>query len=341
MGQIPVTILTGFLGSGKTTLLNRLLSGDHGLRIGVILNELGEIPIDGELVRVPESGLLELSNGCLCCTVREDFEQGALQLLAHVDRLDYLLIETTGIADPRQIAEIFVQRQFQEHTRLDSITTVVDAAEFEANLQRADSAYQQISCADILILNKIDLVTPSQQAAILASLRRYNSQAPCLTTTYAQVPLAQLLDVHAFRPEQPLRDPEEMPAAPDHRGIESVSFVLRQPLDFGAFREFLEELPETVFRAKGVIWIAEPGEAWQKVIFHRVGCRQHFFADEGGEGVLGLSKIVLIGPGLPRFSLETRLQACVAHPTRPQNLAMFRGAKLWAGTIHALFDEVG
>jgi len=323
MRHIPITILTGFLGSGKTTLLNRLLTGEHGLKIGVILNEVGEIAIDGELVSVPKDGLLELSNGCLCCTVRDDFEQGALQLLAHVDRLDYLVIETTGIADPRQLAEIFVQRPFQEQTRLDSIITLLDAAEFENNLHRAESAYHQITSADLLILNKTDLISPSDQEQILHTLRRYNSQAPCLITTFAQVPLAQILDIHAFRPEH--FPPTPFPGDPDldvpsHTTIQSESFLLSQPLDFAAFREYLEDLPETIFRAKGVIWIPEedsPQETLQKVIFHKVGSRISFFADDRPSSGAALSKIVLIGRELHRFSLEARLRGCVSHLTRP------------------------
>jgi len=330
MRHIPVTILTGFLGSGKTTLLNRLLSGDHGLKIGIILNEIGEISIDGELVNVPEAGLWQLSNGCLCCTVRDDFEQGALQLLAHVDQLDYVVIETTGIADPRQIAEIFVQRPFQERTRLDSLITLLDAAEFEANLHRADSAYHQITCADLLILNKTDLISPSEQESILHTLRRYNSHAPCLTTTYAQVPLAQILDIHAFRPETftgSLSGDPELPAdVPSHTSIESESFILRQTLDFAAFREYLEDLPSGIFRAKGVIWIVDDNAPTQnaptqedaplqKVIFHKVGSRISFFADERPHLGAMITKVVLIGRDLHRFSLETRLRACVSHPS--------------------------
>ncbi|GAB4216351.1 MAG: GTP-binding protein [Synechococcales cyanobacterium] len=330
MTHLPVTILTGFLGSGKTTLLQRLLSGDHGLRIGVILNEMGEIPIDGQLVKLPQEGLLELSNGCLCCTVREDFAKGALQMLERIDQLDYLLIETTGIADPRQVAEIFVQREFQARTRLDSIITLLDAPEYERNLERSDSAYHQIVCADVLILNKVDLVSEAETQRLVTEVRRFNRHAPCLLTTHAEVPLAQILDIHAFQPERSWDPDQPLPDLPPHGSIRSESFVLHEPLDWMAFREFLEDLPETIFRAKGLISVMDddhPGSR-MPLIFHKVGSRHSFFVDDQAKDPAGatpsLSRMVFIGHALSRFSLEARLRACVHHPTDAAEVNVLR-----------------
>jgi G3E family GTPase len=309
--QLPVTILTGFLGSGKTTLLKRILEEEHGLRIGVILNEFGEISIDGELINLPEEGLMQLNNGCLCCTVREDFERAARQLLQHAQALDYLVVETSGVADPRQVTELFVQRVFHEELRLDGVVTLVDGAEYWRNFQRSQTAAHQISSADILLLNKVDLIDEAERERILLDLRRYNPAAPCLLTTHAQVPLARILDVHAFRPElwDPRLPDSGTEAHPSHHleedGIQSVSFQLQQPLDLAAFRDWLQDMPETLFRAKGVLWVVDEP---QRVIFHQVGQRQTLFLERDWDpDEPRLSKIVLIGKGLEREQLAAGL----------------------------------
>ncbi|MEN9211945.1 MAG: GTP-binding protein [Thermostichus sp. DG_1_6_bins_120] len=330
--QLPVTILTGFLGSGKTTLLRRILQEEHGLRIGVILNEFGEISIDSELVNMPEAGLMQLSNGCLCCTVRDDFEQAARELLKCSQELDYLVVETSGVADPRQVTELFVQRVFHNDLRLDGVVTLVDGPEYWHNFQRSQTAAHQISSADIVLLNKVDLITEAERARIVSDLRRYNSDAPCLFTTYAQVPLARILDVHAFRPElwDPQTEPENHPhghdqasgaerPTPEHQhshhweedGIQSVSFQLEQPLDLARFQDWLQDLPDTIFRAKGVLSVMDEP---QRVIFHQVGSRQTLFLERDWDPhERRSSKIVLIGKDLQREPLLVGLkQACTA-----------------------------
>ncbi|MCJ2544363.1 CobW family GTP-binding protein [Thermostichus vulcanus] len=335
--QLPVTILTGFLGSGKTTLLKRILQEEHGLRIGVILNEFGEISIDGELVNMPEAGLMQLSNGCLCCTVRDDFEQAARELLKRTEELDYLLVETSGVADPRQVTELFVQRAFHEDLRLDGVVTLVDGSEYWHNFQHSQTAAHQISSADILLLNKVDLITDAERDQILLDVRRYNPDAPCLLTTHAQVPLARILDVHAFQPElwDPHLEAEEnshhlhpQGSAPltqtdehhhshhlEEDGIQSVSFQLEQPLDLAEFRDWLQDLPDTIFRAKGVLSVIDEP---QRVIFHQVGHRQTLFLErEWDPDELRLSKIVLIGKELQRERLAASLnQVCEATAAR-------------------------
>ncbi|MCF2971077.1 GTP-binding protein [Synechococcus sp. Nb3U1] len=333
--QLPVTILTGFLGSGKTTLLKRILQEEHGLRIGVILNEFGEISIDGELVNMPPEGLMQLSNGCLCCTVRDDFERAARELLKRTEELDYLVVETSGVADPRQVTELFVQRAFHEDLRLDGVVTLVDGPEYWHNFQHSQTAAHQISSADILLLNKVDLITEAERDRIVSDVRRYNPDAPCLLTTHAQVPLARILDVHAFQPElwdphtetedphplHPKGSPLLTPTDEHHHshhlqedGIQSVSFQLQQPLDLAEFQEWLQDLPDNIFRAKGVLWILDEP---QRVIFHQVGHRQTLFLERDWDpNEPRLSKIVLIGKGLQREPLAAGLkQVCRAAAT--------------------------
>lgn len=204
-GKIPVTILTGFLGSGKTTLLNRILGEQHGKRIAVIENEYGEIGIDQGLVIDADEEIFEMSNGCICCTVRGDLIRILGNLAKRREKFDYVLVETTGLADPGPVAQtFFMDDDIREHYALDGIVTLVDAKHIEQQLGHSKESKEQIAFADILVLNKIDLVEPSLLASLEARIRGMNAMARIHCAERGDVALDHVLDLHAFDLHQAL-----------------------------------------------------------------------------------------------------------------------------------------
>jgi G3E family GTPase len=197
--RIPVTVLTGFLGSGKTTLLNRILTEQHGRRIAVIENEFGEVGVDQALVIGAEEELFETNNGCICCTVRGDLLRILGQLMRRRDRFDQILIETTGLADPGPVAQtFFLDDDLREQFVIDAIVTMVDAHHFSAQLATAREAAEQVAFADVLVLNKADLVDAPALARLEAQLRAMNPTARILPATQADVPIDRILGLGAF-----------------------------------------------------------------------------------------------------------------------------------------------
>ena len=203
--KVPVTILTGFLGSGKTTLLNRILTEEHGKRIAVIENEFGEVGIDQGLVINADEEVFEMSNGCICCTVRGDLIRVLGNLMKRRDKFDYVLVETTGLADPGPVAQtFFMDDEIREEFALDGIVTIVDAAHIEQQLGRSDESTEQIAFADVLVLNKTDLVSRELTDALESRLRDMNRMARVLRTENAEVPVEAVLNLGAFDLDQVL-----------------------------------------------------------------------------------------------------------------------------------------
>ena len=198
-GKIPVTVLTGYLGAGKTTLLNRILSEPHGKRYAVIVNEFGEVGIDNELVVDADEEVFEMNNGCICCTVRGDLIRIIEGLMKRRGKFDAIIVETTGLADPAPVAQtFFVDEDVQAKSRLDAVVTVADAKWLAARLKDAPEAKSQIAFADVIVLNKTDLVTPAELAEVEARIRGINPYAKLHKTQRCQVPLDAVLGRNAF-----------------------------------------------------------------------------------------------------------------------------------------------
>jgi G3E family GTPase len=215
--KIPVTVLTGYLGAGKTTLLNRILTEPHGQKFAVIVNEFGEIGIDNELVVGADEEVFEMNNGCICCTVRGDLIRIMENLMKRKEKFDAIIVETTGLADPAPVAQtFFMDQDVQDAARLDAIVTVADAMWLKDRLKDAPEAKNQIAFADVILLNKTDLVTPEQLREVEARIRAINPYAKLHKTVKAGVPIAEVLGRNAFDLDRILEIEPAFLTADDH-----------------------------------------------------------------------------------------------------------------------------
>ncbi len=260
--RIPVTVVTGFLGAGKTTLINRILGGQHGRKIAVIVNEFGEVSIDGQLIlRDDQEDLVEFNNGCLCCTVRGDLVE-TLARLKERSELDAILIETTGLADPAPVAStFFIADEIKGATKIDSFVALADAVNLEQNLDQSHEAVEQIAFADIVLINKTDLVTAEQLTEVERRIRTLNPLAKIFHTQHADIDLDRVFGVGAFELGAKLEvDPTFLDDL-EHEHDDAVgSFVLREerPIDINRFMlwltPLLQERGADIYRTKGIFY---------------------------------------------------------------------------------------
>ncbi|MCX8999413.1 GTP-binding protein [Rhizobiaceae bacterium BDR2-2] len=316
---IPVTVLTGYLGAGKTTLLNRILSEPHGRKFAVIVNEFGEIGIDNDLIVDAEEDVFEMNNGCICCTVRGDLIRIIEGLMRRPGRFDGILIETTGLADPAPVAQtFFVDEDVRARTRLDSIITVVDARHLPGEIDRAHEAQEQIAFADTIILNKTDLASAEDLAAVETRIRRINPTASILRSERCDLDIASLLDRKAFDLDRILDvEPDFLVEEHDHEHddhVASFSLVERQPIDPEKFFPWLQTTVQAfgmdILRLKGIISFSGDDDRYVAQGVHMLLEGNHQRPWEEDEE--RITRLVFIGRDLPKDVITDGFLKCRA-----------------------------
>jgi G3E family GTPase len=313
---IPVTVLTGYLGAGKTTLLNRILTQEYGQKIAVIVNEFGEIGIDNQLIVDADEEIFEMNNGCICCTVRGDLIRIIANLMRRRDKFDRLVIETTGLADPAPVIQtFFVDEDVQNQTHLDAVVTVVDAKHISQHWD-ADEAVEQIAFADVILLNKTDLVTTEELTSLEQRIRQINAMAKIERTQNAEVDLDRVLGINAFNLDRALEiDPEFLgeEAHVHDETVGSIAITIDGSINVEKLNIWISELLRTqgqdIFRMKGILNIANDEH---RFVFQGV----HMIFDGRQDRPWKASEarnnqLVFIGRNLDEAQLKSGLMACL------------------------------
>jgi G3E family GTPase len=309
---VPITILTGFLGAGKTTLLNRILTGNHGLRVGVLVNDFGSINIDAELVVGVDNNMISLANGCVCCQIRDDLVEAVTALLARPETVEYILLEASGVADPAGIFVTFNDPNLRARIRLDSVICVIDADQVFAHPEYPplmELKLHQVGFADMLILNKVDLAGPEQVEKVRAWLDEHFNRLRIVETNYCEVAYEILLGVGRFDPARAGISCHEH----DHPKVFSTwSYETDQPLALEALRETMRKLPGTIYRAKGVVYSTDAPQ--RRAVLQLVGRRVDISLQEEWGQRAPRTQIVAIGAAgsIDASLLEETFASCIS-----------------------------
>ena len=322
---MPVTIITGFLGSGKTTLLNQILQNKDNLKIAVLVNEFGDINIDEQLLISVETDMIELDNGCICCTINDSLVDAVYRVLEREEKVDYLVIETTGLAEPLPIILTFLGTELKFLTRLDAVVTVVDAAAFDAKHFDSDAALSQIRYGDMVVLNKIDLATGAKITELKAFISEIKPGFRMLQSEYGQVPLPLILDIgltqadnYQAKISEFRRDKSAFSNHLANDGFNFVSYSSDRPFEIEKFQHFLtEQLSNNVFRAKGILWFQESPA---RNIFQLSGPRYDLQADDWTSQPK--NELVFIGRNLEESLIKEQLNECLAGLILPDKFSL-------------------
>jgi G3E family GTPase len=344
---IPVTIISGFLGAGKTSLLNHILNADHGVRVAVLVNDFGEVNIDAELISgVSGESTINLSNGCICCSIRDDLLEATVQLVQRPDPPEYIVVETSGVSDPTAVSLTFMAPELRSRARVDSMLTVVDSEQIDqVDRKHRELALDQIAMADIVVLNKVDLVNDEKREKLADFVKDLVPRARILEATHGKVPLDLVLsvgtydlrrfsgksglDVHVHADGE-AHDHDHAHGSEDEHHHEhshehdhtlvfnTWSYTTDKPLSHQAVRHAVRTLPATIYRAKGFVYLYEIPS--RKGIVHVVGQRARLIIGEPWGDEKPGTQLVFIGEygGIDATELQSRFEACETENDTPQ-----------------------